>query len=60
MSYLRFQHVFVGLLGLSALSAFVVPPKYTYRIEPNLQAVFAPVARTVRQSDLWTNRHTFV
>ena len=45
MSYLRFQHVYVGLLGLSALSAFVIPPKYTLKVEPQIQGLFAPIAR---------------
>lgn len=45
MSTLRFQHVFAGLLCLSALSAFVVPPRYTVKLEPQIQGLFVPVAR---------------
>jgi len=45
MSYLRFQHVFVGLMGVSALSAFVIPSGYSRRFEPSVQGLFAPVSR---------------
>ena len=45
MSYLRFQHVFVGLMGMSALSAFVVPRGYARRFEPSVQGLFAPLSR---------------
>jgi len=48
MSGLKFNHVFVGLLALSALSAFVINPKYTNRIR-NVQALFSPVASPTRK-----------
>src|SRR5690349_10624017 len=43
----RFKHVFFGLMGLAALSAFVIPPRYTDRVSPPLQILFAPVAAPV-------------
>jgi cell shape-determining protein MreC len=45
MSRLRFQHVFVGLMALSALSAFAIPRPYTNRFYPQLAMLFAPAAR---------------
>jgi cell shape-determining protein MreC len=48
MSAVKFNQVFVGLLLLSTLSAFVINPKYTNRIR-NFQGLFAPVALPVRQ-----------
>lgn len=45
MSYLRFRHVFFGLMGVSALSAFIVPPGYARKFEPVVHALFAPVSR---------------
>ena len=48
MSAIKFNHVFVGLLVLSALSAFVINPKYTNRVR-NVQGLFAPVASPVRR-----------
>ena len=47
MSYLRFRHVFFGLMGVSALSAFVIPPGYARKFEPAVQGLFAPVSRPV-------------
>ncbi len=41
----RFKHVFVALMALAALSAFVIPPRFTDRAVPQLQILFAPVAR---------------
>jgi len=55
MSTLRFQHVFSGLLVLSALSAFVIPPRYTIRFEPQIQAVFAPVSRPAGMVAAWVH-----
>src|SRR4051794_22114446 len=48
MSWVRFQHVFAALLVLCALSAFVIPERYTTRAQPQLQGLFYPVARPVR------------
>jgi cell shape-determining protein MreC len=47
MFQLKFNQVFVGLLGLSFLSAFVVPARFTNPVR-NLQGLFAPVARPAR------------
>jgi cell shape-determining protein MreC len=47
MSAVKFNQVFVGLISLSILSAFVINPKYTNRIR-NFQGLFAPVALPVR------------
>src|SRR4051812_36969915 len=46
MHQLRFNHVFVALMLLSILSAFVVPQKYTDRVR-NVQGLFAPIARPI-------------
>lgn len=45
MSYLRAQHVFYVLMGISAIVAFLVPEKYATRFLPQVQWVFAPVSR---------------
>jgi hypothetical protein len=55
MSYLRFQHVFVGLMGLSAASAFVVPPRYSARFQPQIQSLFAPISRPVWRAAAWAS-----
>jgi cell shape-determining protein MreC len=47
MSYLRAQHVFYLLMGLSAVVAFLVPEKYAARFQPQMQWAFAPVSRPV-------------
>lgn len=47
MSYLRAQHVFYGLMGVSALTAFVIPPEYSRKAAPQVQWAFAPVSRPV-------------
>jgi len=44
MSQLRFQHVFVGLMAISALSAFALPARLTGRSHPQISMLFAPVA----------------
>src|ERR1043165_2616752 len=48
MSEIRFNHVFVCLIALSILTAFVINPRYTNRVR-NVQAVFAPVAAPTRR-----------
>jgi len=48
MSWVRFNHVFAALLVLSALSAFVIPERYTTKAQPQLQGLFYPVARPTR------------
>jgi cell shape-determining protein MreC len=52
MSRLRFNHVFVPLMGLSLVSAFVVPARFTDRLR-GIQGVFSPVSRPVRALALW-------
>src|SRR4051812_8905853 len=47
MSSIRFNHVFAALLLLSVLSAFVIPERYTVRLQPQVQSLFYPVARPV-------------
>lgn len=48
MSFLRFGQVYFLLLLMSALSAFVLPPRFTQKSHPELQAVFAPLSWPVR------------
>jgi len=48
MSWVRFNHVFAALLILSALSAFVIPERYTTKAQPQLQGLFYPVAKPAR------------
>jgi hypothetical protein len=48
MSWVRFNHVFAALLVLSALSAFVIPERYTTKAQPQLQGLFYPVAKPAR------------
>jgi cell shape-determining protein MreC len=48
MSWVRFNHVFVALLVLSALCAFVIPERYTAKAQPQLQGLFYPVAKPAR------------
>jgi cell shape-determining protein MreC len=42
---LRFQHVFLVLMGISFLSAFVLPQATVTRLHPQVSMLFAPVAR---------------
>jgi cell shape-determining protein MreC len=44
MSRLRFQQVFVGLMALSAVSAFALPSRTSGRFRPQISMLFAPVA----------------
>ena len=55
MSYIKFNQVFAFLLVLSALSAFVIPPKYTNKALPQLQAAFSPVSRPARSAGQWVH-----
>ena len=48
MSAVKFNHVFVGLLALATMSAFVIPQKYTDKVR-NVQGLFAPVASPTRK-----------
>jgi cell shape-determining protein MreC len=49
MSYLRFNHVFIGLMLLSFLSAFMIAPAATDRLRAQVQNIFAPVALPVNR-----------
>ena len=53
MSYLKFNHLFVGLMLLSALSAFVLHPDITNPARAQVQNLFAPVAWPVRSFAGW-------
>ena len=59
MSRIKFQHVFVGLMFLSLLSAFAIPPKYTTKVQPQVQGLFAPVARPTRAVAGWAQERLF-
>jgi cell shape-determining protein MreC len=59
MSSIKFQHVFVALMLLSLVSAFAIPPKYTTRLQPQVQGLFAPVARPARAVAGWTQQRLF-
>ena len=47
MSPLRFNHVFVALLILSFLSAFIIPLRLTNPVRAQFQNIFAPVSRPI-------------
>jgi cell shape-determining protein MreC len=53
MSQLGFNHVFAGLMGLSLISAFAVPPRYTDPLRASIQGLFYPVAAPARQAGGW-------
>lgn len=44
MSYLRSQHIFAGLMGVSVVVGFLVPPQHARRFVPQIQSLFTPVA----------------
>src|SRR5450432_415192 len=44
MSYLRFNHVFISLMLLAFVSAFVIKQSATDRLRAQVQNIFAPVA----------------
>jgi hypothetical protein len=56
MSQIKFNHVFSFLLLLSALSAFVIPPRYTGKALPQVQSIFAPVSLPARRLGVWAQR----
>ena len=58
MFQLRFNQVFVGLMALSFLSAFILPQKYSDRVR-NIQGLFAPVARPSAAIGSWFRGHVF-
>jgi hypothetical protein len=53
MSAFRFNHVFAALMVISALSAFVIPEKYTTKVQPQVQGLFQPVAKPTRAIAAW-------
>ena len=55
MSYIRFNHVFTLLLGVSAVAAFALPEKYTTRSLPSVQSLFAPVSLPMRHLGAWAH-----
>ncbi len=57
MSHVRFKHVFMALMGLSALSGFVLPERLVGKAQPQLQALFAPVARPAGIFGSWAQNH---
>jgi hypothetical protein len=57
MPQVRFNHVFVGLMVLSFLCAFVIPTEYSDRVR-NVQGLFAPVARPAGAIGGWIRGRT--
>lgn len=55
MSSIKFKHVFAALMILSALSAFVIPARFTARAQPQVQGLFLPVAKPVRSMAGWVH-----
>lgn len=53
MSYVKFNHVFAALMLLALLGGFVIPPRYTSKAVPQLQALFAPVSVPARGAGVW-------
>lgn len=56
MSKSRFNNVFIGLLALSAVSAFVVPPRWGNAVRGWGDGIFAPVSYPVRQFAMMVTR----
>lgn len=44
MSSLRFHHVFLVLMLLALVSAFILKPEQSARLQPQVQTLFAPIA----------------
>jgi cell shape-determining protein MreC len=55
MSYLKFQHVFFGLMGMSAITAFAIPSRLVNGVQPGVEALFAPIARPVGGVARWAH-----
>lgn len=55
MSYLKFNHVFFGLLVLSFCSAMLLPSSISRLAQANVQVLFAPVASPVRSISAWAH-----
>src|SRR5580704_11337979 len=45
MSYITLKHVFLGLMGISGITAFVVPARFVQAHVPNIEIFFSPVSR---------------
>ena len=55
MSAIKFNHVFILLMLVSALAAFVIPERYVVKAQPQVQGLFMPVASPVRTSAAWVH-----
>ncbi|MDB5358158.1 MAG: Cell shape-determining protein MreC [Phycisphaerales bacterium] len=55
MSYLKFQHVFFGLMGMSAITAFAIPSRVVNGVQPGVEALFAPIARPIGGISRWAH-----
>ncbi|HVT87801.1 MAG TPA: rod shape-determining protein MreC [Tepidisphaeraceae bacterium] len=55
MSYLRFNHVFFGLMTLALLAAFVFSPTASQRVQGQVQGIFAPVAWPLSKIGAWAH-----
>lgn len=55
MSYLKFKHVFAGLMGLSAGTAFLIPSRFVLARKPGVEILFAPVARPSGSLARWAH-----
>jgi len=53
MSYLKFNHVFFGLMLMSLLSAFVLPVRITSRAQSSVANIIRPVASPTRAVSGW-------
>lgn len=53
MFSLRFNHVFLTLLILSGVSAFIIPRRFTDAVRAQVQGVFSPVSRPARMTAGW-------
>jgi rod shape-determining protein MreC len=48
MSQFQFKHVAIALMGLSFISVFLVPPRFTNPARAELAGLFSPISRPVR------------
>jgi rod shape-determining protein MreC len=48
MSQLRFNHIAIGLMSLSFVSAFLAPPRFTNPARGELAGIFSPISRPIR------------
>lgn len=55
MSYLRFNHVFFGLLALAFVSAMFLPASVSRSAQANIQLIFAPISSPIRGMASWTH-----